>query len=105
MTSAPRVVISGLGVISPLGLDAGSFWDALAKGQTGVHHLPEFDQPFCPVHFGGRVRNFDAKKYLDKKDRKRLGIMVLATQFAAAAAQLALEDGLVDKSRLDPTRF
>ena len=100
-----RVVITGIGVISPIGLDAGSFWDALTKGRSGIATLPEFDLPFVPVRFGAAVRGFDPKKYLEKKERKRLGIMVRSMQFAAAAAQLAVEDGLLDKSKIDPTRF
>src|SRR5579862_4335489 len=104
MASSRRVVITGIGVITPLGLDVSSFWDGLRQGRSGVRRIQSFDTSSLPVHIGAEVRDFDARNYLEKKERKRLAIMVRTFQFAVAAAQLALEDGLVNKETLDPKR-
>ncbi len=105
MGPSRRVVITGIGVITPIGLDVKSFWDALYQGRSGVSLVQSFDASALPVRIGAEIKNFDARNYLEKKERKRLGIMVRTFQFAVAAAQLAMEDGLVDKQTLDPTRF
>src|SRR5262249_27369117 len=105
MASLRRVVITGMGVITPLGLDTTSFWDSLRLGKSGVRRLQSFDSSLMPVHIGAEVPTFDARNYLEKKERKRLGIMVRTFQFVVAAAQLALEDGLIDKQKIDPKRF
>ena len=105
MASSRRAVITGIGVITPLGLEVSSFWEGLRQGRSGVGRVESFDTSALPVHIGAEVKDFDARNYLEKKERKRLGIMVRTFQFAVAAAQLAMEDGLVDKPTLDPTRF
>ena len=97
MASSRRVVITGIGVVTPLGLDVSSFWEGLRQGRSGVGHVQSFDTSALPVHIGGEIHGFDARNYLGKKERKRLGIMVRTFQFAVAAAQLAMEDGLVDR--------
>jgi 3-oxoacyl-(acyl-carrier-protein) synthase len=104
MPCSRRAVITGIGVIAPLGLDVNSFWDGLLHGRSGVRHVKSFDTSALPVHIGAEVRDFDPRNYLEKKERKRLAIMVRTFQFAVAAAQLAMEDGLVDKESLDPMR-
>jgi 3-oxoacyl-[acyl-carrier-protein] synthase II len=104
-TSARRAVITGLGVLSPLGLDQASFWDALRQGRSGVRPITSFDAAGLPTRIGGQVVGFDAKDYVDKKDRKSLKVMARSIQLAVAAAQVALDDARVDKERLDPTRF
>ena len=105
MASLRRVVITGIGVVTPLGLEVSSFWEGLRLGRSGVRRVQSFDTSGLPVHIGAEIEGFDARNYLEKKERKRLGIMVRTFQFIVAAAQLALEDGLVDKQALDPTRF
>src|SRR5437867_4926157 len=105
MTSSRRVVLSGIGLVTPIGLDAASFWHNLHEGRSGVHTIQSFDPSALPVRFAGEVRDFDAREYLDRKERKRLNAMARTSQFAVAAAQLALNDGAVDTARLDPTRF
>src|SRR5437588_1279098 len=104
MACLRRAVITGIGVITPLGLEVSSFWEGLRQGRSGVGWVQSFDTSALPVHIGAEVRGFDARNYLEKKERKRLGIMVRTFQFAVAAAQLAVEDGLVDKQSLDATR-
>lgn len=100
-----RSVITGLGVVSPLGLGAAAYWDALCAGRSGIRTIRNFDASALPVDFGGEIEGFDPKLYLDKKDRKRLNVMPRSIQLAVAAAQLAFDDCGADKERLDPTRF
>lgn len=103
--SARRVVITGLGVLTPIGKGAAAFWDGLAHGKSGVRLIQSFDTTGLPVRFAGEIDDFDAKNYIDKKERKNLRVMARPIQLAVAAAQLALDEGKVDKSKLDPTRF
>jgi 3-oxoacyl-[acyl-carrier-protein] synthase II len=103
--SSRRVVITGLGVLSPIGKDAASFWDALHKGQSGVRFIQSFDTSGLPIRIAGEIVGFDAKSYIEKKERKNLRVMARPIQLAVAAAQLALDDGKVDKTKLDPARF
>jgi 3-oxoacyl-[acyl-carrier-protein] synthase II len=105
MASFRRVVVTGIGVMTPLGLGVASFWEGLRQGRSGVGLVRSIDTSALPVHIGAEIRGFDARDYLEKKDRKRLGIMVRTFQFAVAAAQLAMEDGRVEKTAIDPTRF
>jgi 3-oxoacyl-[acyl-carrier-protein] synthase II len=100
-----RAVITGIGVISPIGLDKTQFWESLRTGRSGISSLTSFDASALPTRFAGEVHDFDAKKYVDKKDRKNLKMMSRTIQFAIAGAQLALSDSGIDKGTLDPTRF
>jgi 3-oxoacyl-[acyl-carrier-protein] synthase II len=105
-STSRRAVISGIGVLSPLGLDLTSFWESLRGGRSGVRSIQAFDTSGLPVRFGGEIAGFDAKKYVvGKSERKSLKIMARTIELAVAAAQLALDDGRVDKTKLDPSRF
>jgi 3-oxoacyl-[acyl-carrier-protein] synthase II len=103
--SSRRAVITGIGVVSPIGLDKTQFWESLRTGRAGIVKLTMLDTSEFPTRFGGAVQEFEGKNYLDKKDRKSLKMMSRTIQFAVAAAQLALTDSGVDKERLDRTRF
>ncbi len=103
--SSRRAVLTGLGLVTPVGLGPGPFWDALSTGRSGVHRLQAYDPAGLPTQFGGEVVGFDIKDHLDKKDRKRVGPMVRSVHLAAVAAQLGLRDGRLDTAALDPTRF
>src|SRR5260370_41779192 len=100
-----RVVLTGIGVITPLGQDPASFWEALRTGRSGVQTIQNFDPSLLPTRFAGEIVGFDARKYLSREGKKQLKVMARAIQLAVAAAQVALDDGKVDKSKLDPTRF
>src|SRR5262245_34491800 len=103
--SQRRVVITGLGVLTPIGKDAASFWDGLVQGRSGVRSIQSFDVSSLPLRIAGEIADFDAKNYIEKKERKNLRVMARPIQLAVSAAQLALDHGKVDKARLDPTRF
>ncbi len=100
-----RVVVTGMGIVNPIGKNAAEFWDSLVHGKSGVRTIQAFDVGPLPARIAGEIPDFDAKHYIDKKDRKSIKVMARAIQLAVAAAQLALDDGKVDKSQLDPTRF
>ena len=59
--SSRRAVITGIGVVTPVGLDAGSFWRSLSEGRTGIKPIRAFDTSGLPVRFAGEVADFDAK--------------------------------------------
>jgi len=104
-SSSRRAVLTGIGLVTPLGFDPDSFWEALRAGKSGVRPISNFDASALPVRIGGEVRGFDARDYVDKKGRKQLKFMVPTIQFAVAGAQLAMNDSKVDTERLDPSRF
>jgi 3-oxoacyl-[acyl-carrier-protein] synthase II len=105
VVSSRRAVITGIGVLSPIGLDKAAYWEALTSGRSGVRTISGFDVSALATTIAGEIVGFDCKKYIDKKERKSLKIMSRTIQFAVAAAQLALDDSKVDKEKLDPTRF
>jgi hypothetical protein len=77
-------VLTGIGVLTPIGLDVPTFWDAFRNGQGGIRRIQAFDPSALPTQFGGEVLGFDSRNYLDKKERKRLNVMVRTIQFAVA---------------------
>src|SRR5438105_6341888 len=105
LASRRRVVITGLGLITPIGEGRDSFWESLRQGKSGVRRIQSFDPSALPTQFGGEVARFDPKNYLSKGERKRLNTMVRSIQFAVAGAKLASEDAGLDKAQIDPTRF
>src|SRR4051812_6245578 len=105
MSSSRRAVLTGIGVACSIGMDPHSYWQALCSGRSGIRSISLFDASGLPVRFAGEIAGFDAKQYIDKKERKSLKVMARSIQLAVAAAQLALDDGNVDKQALDPARF
>jgi len=103
--SSRRVAITGLGIISPIGLTKESYWDSLLKGRSGIRRITRFDASALPCQIAGEIPSFDAREYLEKKERKSLKVMSRTIQLAVAAAQLALQDSGIDKDKLDPWRF
>jgi 3-oxoacyl-[acyl-carrier-protein] synthase II len=107
MTASPRrTVITGLGLLTPIGCDADSFWRSLLDGKSGVRSIRSFDAKAMSTRIGAEIEGFDAKKYVtDKGHRRSLKMMARPIQLAVACANLALQQGKVDESKLDPTRF
>lgn len=88
-----RVVITGMGALTPLGLTVEETWEGLVAGRSGIGYLTRVDATDFPTKIGGEVRGFDPSRYMDFKEARR---MELFSQFAVAAAGMALEDaGLV----------
>ena len=88
-----RVVVTGIGVVSPLGIGNGKNWDALVAGKSGVAPITRFDASDFPVKVAGEVKNFVAEDFIDKKEVKKMDLFI---QYALGAAHFAMEDsGLV----------
>ncbi len=101
-----RVVLTGIGVVTSIGLETASFWDGLTRGQSGIRTIQAFDPAPLQTRFAGQIPEFDIKKYLATRDeRKQIRVMSRTIQLAVAAANLAMADSHVDKQKLDPTRF
>jgi 3-oxoacyl-[acyl-carrier-protein] synthase II len=84
-----RVVVTGLGVVSPLGIGKEPFLEALLAGRSGVKRIERFDTSEFPVKIAGEIQDFDSSSFIDKKTAKR---MDLFAQYGASAATLALAD-------------
>ncbi len=97
----PRVVITGLGAISPIGLDIPTFWGGLLAGRSGVRQVTQFDASHLPCRIAGEVADFDPKKYMDLKEARRVS---RCSQFALAAATEALADTGLPQPFEEPER-
>jgi len=84
-----RVVVTGVGAVSPLGTGNGKNWDALVAGQSGIDLISRFDASELPVKIAGEVKDFNPEDYIDKKEVKKMDLFI---QYAMGAAQLAMED-------------
>jgi len=84
-----RVVITGLGLVTPVGLGKEAFWTSLVNGRSGIVSISRFDASELATKIAGEVRDFDPLNYLDKKEARRMDRF---THFACAATQMALED-------------
>ena len=103
MALKKEIVITGIGVVCPVGIGTDAFWTALCEGQSGVRRLELFDQSDLPVPFGAQVADFDPKQYV--RPRKSLKVMSRDIQLGFAAADLACtEAGLRDHAP-DPERL
>lgn len=96
----PRVVVTGMGAITPLGLNVQDTWQALIEGRSGIGRITQFDASAYPTQIAGEVKGFDPGEYMDVKEARR---MARFSQFAVAGAKMAVEDaGLtVDESNAD----
>jgi 3-oxoacyl-[acyl-carrier-protein] synthase II len=96
-----RVVITGIGVVTPIGTGKERFWDALMEGRSGVRTIQSFDPTPFPTRIAAEVDDFDPLHYLDRKEAKRNDRFV---QFAIAATQLALADASFEITRHNADR-
>ncbi len=97
-----RVAITGLGVVSPVGIGKENYWRALEAGKNGVGPITQFDATDYSVKIAGEVRDFDPALYMAKKDAKRTDRVI---QFSTAAAAMAMEDSKLDPTEVAPWRF
>ena len=94
-----RVVVTGIGAITPIGNDVNTFWDSLKQKKIGFGPITYFDTTDYRVKLAAEVKDFDAKQYMEHKAARR---MERFSQFAVAAARQALEDSGLDMEREDP---
>jgi 3-oxoacyl-[acyl-carrier-protein] synthase II len=99
-----RVVITGIGVLSPIGHAPAPFWQSLLAKKSGVRTIRSIDTSALPVHIAGEI-DFKANDYVEKKDRKSLKMMARTIQMGLAGANMAMKDCGIDRSQLDSTRF
>jgi len=102
MSHDRRIVITGIGIISPLGVQAEQFWERLLAGESGIAPLTFFDTSEFDVKFGGECREFIPENYLEKKEIKRLDRFA---QMAMAAASDAFKDSGMPIGTDNPSRF
>ena len=96
-----RVVITGMGAVTPIGLSVEEFWNGVKEGKTGFGEITYFDTTEFKAHLAAELKGFVAKDYMDFKAAKR---MAPFSQYAVAAAKEAMEDAGLDMSREDPFR-
>lgn len=96
-----RVVVTGVGPVTPIGIGKETFWNNLIAGKSGVSTITLFDPTDFDTKFAGEVKDFDYTQFIDKKEGKR---MDRVTQFAVAAAKLAVEDAKIDLDKLNKLR-
>lgn len=99
MPDQRRIVITGLGAVTPLGLSLDETWQNLLKGVCGIGHITQFDASDLPVRIAGEVKGFDAAQYIDRKQVRRTS---RTSHLAMAAAQMAVNDSGLDLSKIDP---
>jgi 3-oxoacyl-[acyl-carrier-protein] synthase II len=99
--SKRRVVVTGLGIISPVGSTIKSAWDAIVRGESGIGPITKFDVSAFPVRFGGSVRDFDVTQYITPKDARRMDEFM---HYGVAAGIQSVADSGIDFSKLDTER-
>src|SRR4051812_39727643 len=97
-----RVVITGMGAITPLGNDVETFWTRLVRGDSGITTIDAFDTTRFKVKIAGLVRDFDAKELFGLKEARRMDRF---SQFAVAAADQALADSGIDLEQVNKERM
>jgi len=103
MNNNRRVVITGMGAITPLGNDVETFWANLKNGVSGIHTIESFDTTAYDCHIGGEVRGFDPKTvFKNPKDVRRTDRFA---QLAMAAAKMAMADSAIEMANENPNRF
>jgi 3-oxoacyl-[acyl-carrier-protein] synthase II len=103
MPHSREVVITGLGVVSPLGVGCDAYWAALEGGKSGVDWMAELKGIESPFRYAARIRDFDAKQYV--QPRKTIKVMCREIQTAYAAAAMAIQHGQLRKEGIDPERL
>jgi len=97
-----RVVVTGLGALTPIGNSVEEFWASLIQGRSGIGPITRFDATDFPTRIAGEVRNFDPLNFVDKKEARRLDPYL---QYAVAGSVLAVRDAGLDTDKIDATRF
>ena len=97
-----RVVITGIGAVTPIGNSVPEMWEAVQKGECGIAPITLYDTSEQKVKLAGEVKNFEPEKIYDKKELRRMDRF---TQFAVVAAHEAMEDSGIDLDSVDKTRF
>lgn len=97
-TDKRRVVVTGLGVVSSIGIGVEEFWKNLIAGKSGISEIEAFDTSQYPIHKGGEVKKFKPEQFIDKRKLKHLG---RASQLAISATKLAIDDAGIDNKSIE----
>ena len=97
-----RVVVTGLGAITPVGNNVNEFWDGIVNGKCGIDQITLFDTENFKVKLAGEVKNFNVEDHFDRREAKRLDRF---SHFAIVAARELMKDSKLDVNSIDPTRF
>ena len=97
-----RVVMTGVGAVTPVGNTAEEFWAALLEGRSGIGAITRFDASQMPTRIAGEIKGFDPLKYIDKKDDRKFDRFL---KYAVACAAMAVEDAGIQTDRVDASRF
>jgi 3-oxoacyl-[acyl-carrier-protein] synthase II len=97
-----RVVVTGLGALTPIGNTTEELWASLIEGRSGIGPITKFDATGYPTRIAGEIRNFDPLAFVDRKDARRLDPYLL---YAIAASAMAVSDAGIDPARVDSERF
>src|SRR5206468_7574724 len=84
-----RVVVTGIGLVSSLGIGTEANWQALTAGQSGIGRITKFDASEFSTQIAGEVKGFDPLRFIEKKDVKKMDVFI---QYAIAASQFAVDD-------------
>jgi 3-oxoacyl-[acyl-carrier-protein] synthase II len=97
-----RVVITGIGALTPLGKTASDFWNGLISGKSGVRPIEHFDTTDYPTKFAGQIENYDSNEYFDRKEARRLDPV---TQYGMIVADETIADSNIDLDQVDKDRI
>ena len=97
-----RVVVTGIGMISPLGIGNDATWQGLIEGRSGIGRITKFDTTAYPVQIAGEVKGFDPGNWIEKKEVKKSDTFI---HYAVAASQMAIDDAKLDHRNVDSDRF
>jgi len=99
--SQRRVMVTGLGLLSPVGIGVEESWKAIVAGKSGIGPITQFDASTFPTRIAGEVKGFQPEQYMDRKEVRRNGRFI---HFALAAADMAMKDSGLDMGKEDPER-
>jgi 3-oxoacyl-[acyl-carrier-protein] synthase II len=97
-----RVVVTGIGAITPIGNGKEGYWSALKAGKPGIDKITKFDATDYTAQIAGEVKDFEPTDFIDKRDAKKMDRF---SQFAIAATRMAIEDAKIELEKIDRTRF
>jgi 3-oxoacyl-[acyl-carrier-protein] synthase II len=97
-----RVVVTGIGVITPIGNNLNDYWEGLKNGVSGADYITQFDASRFKTRFACEVKNFDPTQFLDRKEARKIDRF---TQLALAASDMAMADAGLNKDNIDPDRI
>ncbi len=100
--SKRRVVVTGMGMVSPVGLDVASSWENILAGNSGIAPIEHFDVSAFPTRFGGSVRGFDPSEYIPRKDLKKMDTFI---HYGVAAAVQAIRDAGLEVDEAEAERY